>query len=110
MPVYEYEPDDRECLICNGRVEVLQAAADEPLKYCPTCGLEVCRVISRTSFKFAGELPKMERAGKAGFTTYKKDGVGQWQRIDGTEGPDRFARPPEDPKPAKVLDLDSIDL
>jgi putative FmdB family regulatory protein len=107
MPVYEYEPDGHDCLICEGRVEVLQAATEEPLRYCPTCGLEVRRIVSRAIFKVGGELPQMEKAGKKGFTTYRKATGGTWERVDGSEGPESFQRPTEDAAPTpKVLDLD----
>jgi putative FmdB family regulatory protein len=107
MPVYEYEPDGHDCLICEGRVEVLQAATEEPLRYCPTCGLEVRRIVSRAIFKVGGELPQMEKAGKKGFTTYRKAASGTWERVDGSEGPESFHRPTEEAAPApKVLDLD----
>lgn len=95
MPVYEYEPDGHDCFICEGRVEALQSANDEPLKYCPTCGLEVRRVFSKASFKMAGELPQMDKAGKRGFTTYKKAGGGFYERVDGSEGPAQFQKPSE---------------
>ena len=26
MPIYEYEPDDRDCLMCDGRVAVIQGS------------------------------------------------------------------------------------
>lgn len=108
MPVYEYEPDGHDCLICEGRVEVLQSASEEALRYCPTCGMEVRRVVSRAVFKVGGELPQQGKAGKKGFTTYRKAGNGQWERTDGAEGPAQLERPAEDTKPEpKVLDLDS---
>lgn len=96
MPVYEYEPLDHDCLICNGRVEALQGANEPPLVYCPTCGLEVRRVISQSAFKLAGELPQMGKTGKQGFTTYKKAGNGVWEKTDGASGPDTIVRPPSD--------------
>lgn len=95
MPVYEYEPDGHDCLICEGRLDVLQSASEAPLKYCPTCGLEVRRIISRPSFKLAGELPQMGKTGKKGFTTYKKAGDGYYEKVDGSEGPDVFRKPTE---------------
>ncbi len=112
MPVYEYEPDDRECLMCDGRVAVIQALDDLPLKYCPHFGMEVHRVISRVTFKLAGESPPMEAAGKKGFTTYKRAEKGVWERIDGV-GPDAIVGSKEDvaaveaeKKRPRVVDLD----
>lgn len=97
MPIYEYEPDERDCLMCQGRVEVLQAIDDEPLRFCPYCGLEVVRVISRASIQVRkGADP--ESAAKRGFTTFRRGGKGVWERIAG----------PEDSKPAKdsVMNVD----
>ena len=105
MPVYEYEPDGHDCLICEGRVEVLQAATEEPLRFCPTCGLEVRRIISRATFKVDGILPQQAKAGKKGFTTYRKSGGGTWERTDGAEGPAQFEKPIEEKAP-KIVNLD----
>jgi putative FmdB family regulatory protein len=111
--VYEYEPDDRECLMCSGRVSVIQGINDEPLKYCPDCGLEVVRVISRATFKISGTIPQ-DKAGAKGFTTFRKAEKGIWEKIGG-EGPDILAGTKEDiaaveaekaPK-RPVIDLDS---
>jgi len=112
VPIYEYEPDDRECLICDGRVEAMQGINDEPLKYCPTCGLEVRRVVSRASFKLQ-QSTNPEKAAAKGFTTFKKVEKGKWEKVGG-EGPDMIVGTPEDTaaveaekKPAKkVIDLD----
>jgi len=113
MPVYEYEPVDPDCLMCNGRVDVIQSLADEPLKYCPHCGMDVKRVISQVTVKLAGEAPKMDKAGSKGFTTYKRAEKGVWERIDGV-GPDAIVGSKEDiaaveaeKRPSKVLDLDA---
>lgn len=112
MPIYEYEPDDRECLICNGRTEVLQNISDEPLKYCPTCGLEVVRVVSRASFQLHRES-NADKAAARGFTTFKRVEKGKWERVGG-EGPDMIVGTKEDMEavqaekspPKKVIDLD----
>lgn len=112
MPVYEYEPDDRDCFMCEGRVDVIQTASEEPLKFCPYCGLDVRRVISRAVFRVTGEGPTMDKAGKKGFTTFRRAEKGVWERIDGV-GPDIIAGTKEDiaaveaeKKPTKILDLD----
>lgn len=112
MPIYEYEPEGHDCLICNGRTEVLQPITDEPLKYCPTCGLEVKRVISRASFKL-DKGASGDKAAAKGFTTFKKVEKGKWERVSG-EGPDMIAGTAEDiaaveaekAPPKKVIDLD----
>jgi len=113
MPIYEYEPDGHDCLICNGRTEVLQSINDEPLKYCPTCGLEVCRVVSRATFKL-NKSASVDKAAAKGFTTFKKVEKGKWERVSG-EGPEMIVGTPEDmaaveaekEPPKKVIDLDN---
>lgn len=113
MPIYEYEPVDRECFICNGRVEFMQNVSEGPLEYCPTCGLEVRRIVSRASIQIRpGSDP--DKAAKRGFTTFKRVEKGKWERIGG-EGPDMIVGKKEDVEaveteskpPKKVLDLDS---
>lgn len=100
VPVYEYEPDDRDCLMCEGRVEVLQGLEDEPLRYCPYCGLEVRRVISRASIQVRkGTDP--ESAAKKGFTTFRRGGKGVWERV---AGPDETR-----PKGESVLNVDEAE-
>ena len=113
MPIYEYEPVDRECLICNGRVEFIQDVTEEPLEFCPTCGLEVKRIVSRASIQLRRGAAS-DKAADRGFTTFKKVERGKWERVSG-EGPDMIVGTQEDiaavdaeSKPAKkVLDLDS---
>jgi putative FmdB family regulatory protein len=85
VPIYEYEPDDRECLMCDGKVEVLQGVNEEALKYCPYCGLEVRRVISQVSFQ-VDRTPSAEKAAKKGFTTFRRAGKGVWEKIAGPGG------------------------
>jgi len=111
MPIYEYEPDGHDCLICNGRTEVIQKITDEALKYCPTCGLEVKRVVSRASFKL-GIQSNPEKAAQKGFSTFKRVEKGKWEKVGG-EGPDMIVGSAEDIKaveseksPKKIIDLD----
>ena len=110
MPVYEYEPVDHDCLMCPNRVAVIQSASEEPLKYCPDCGLDVRKVISEAAFKM-DRSDKLERAGARGFTTWKRAQEGTWEKVSGP-GVDVIQGSPEDiaavkEKPAKVLDLGS---
>lgn len=113
MPIYEYEPVDRDCLICNGRVEFMQNISEKPLDYCPTCGLEVRRVVSRASIQLKKGVAA-DKAAERGFTTFKKVEKGKWERISG-EGPDMIVGQPEDvaaveaesAEPKKVYDLES---
>lgn len=91
MPIYEYEPKDRECLLCPGRFSALQSLSEAPLEVCPTCGLEVRRVISRVSMVMGmGNL--IETAGKNGFTAYRKAERGVYERVAGQEGPEVFSK------------------
>lgn len=112
MPVYEYEPMDHDCLMCEGRIEVIQGVNEEALKYCPHCGMDVKRIVSRARFKVAGDLPQMDKAGQKGFTKYKRAEKGVWERVDGV-GPDVIAGSKEDiaaveaeKKPKKIVELD----
>lgn len=111
MPIYEYEPDDRDCLMCPGRIEVIQGIEEEALKYCPQCGLEVKRVVSRSSFKVS-KSSGADKAAARGFTTWKRAEKGKWEKVAG-EGVDMIVGTPEDvaaveaeKKTPKVLDLD----
>ncbi|MHB8635821.1 MAG: FmdB family zinc ribbon protein [Fimbriimonadaceae bacterium] len=106
MPVYEYEPLDHDCVICPGRVEVLQGVHDEPCKFCPICGLPVKRAVSRASFELKRTM-NPEKASARGFTTYKRAQKGAYEKVAG-EGPEAFTSPKETTvrKPTKIVDLD----
>lgn len=82
MPIYEYELEIDDCLMCPGRFEVLQGIEEEPLRFCPGCGLPCRRVISRASIqiKRGGDVQK---AADRGFTTWRKAGRGQWEKVAG---------------------------
>lgn len=90
----------------------MQGINDDPLKYCPTCGLEVKRVVSRASFQFQRGTTT-ENAADKGFTTFKRVEKGKWEKVGG-EGPDMIVGTKEDiaaveaeKKPSKkVVDLD----
>ena len=113
MPIYEYEPDDRECLMCEGRIQVIQGIEEEPLKFCPDCGLDVKRVISRATFKMA-RPSGADRAASKGLTTFRRAERGVWEKVAGP-GVDAIVNSPEDFKavdeekkgPTNVVDLDS---
>jgi len=111
MPVYEYEPDDRDCLICEGRFEALQAVTEDALKLCPWCGMEVRRVISRASIRIAGAQNE-DKASRKGFTTFRRAETGVWEKVAG-EGPDMLVGSKDDvasveaeKKSPKIIDLD----
>ncbi len=91
----------------------MQGIQEEALKICPTCGLEVKRVVSRASFQLGREVSE-DRAASRGFTTFKRVEKGKWEKTGG-EGPDMIVGTKEDiaaveaeSKPKKkVIDLDA---
>jgi putative FmdB family regulatory protein len=111
MPIYEYEPVDHDCVMCPNRVAAIQSINDEPLQFCPDCGLNVRRVISKVSINLRCEKTA-SAAAKRGFTTWKKAAPGTWEKVDGP-GVDVIKGDPadvkavrEESKPGRVLDLD----
>lgn len=86
MPIYEYEPVDRECAICNGRVEVIQAIDEPPCEFCPWCGMSVRKVVSRPSVKVSKEVDP-DTAAKKGFSTFRKVEKGKWEKVAGPDNP-----------------------
>ena len=110
MPIYEYEPTGHDCLLCPNRVEVIQGVNDAPLAFCPHCGLDVKKIVSRATFGRA-RVANADRAGEKGLTTFRKVEKGKWEKIGGP-GVDMIVGTPEDmaaieaeKKPKKVLDL-----
>ena len=51
MPIYEYEPIDRDCLICENRLELLQSINGDSKTSCPYCGMDIKRIVSKAAFK-----------------------------------------------------------
>ena len=76
--------------MCDGRIAALQGADEEPMVYCPHCGLGIRRIVSRASFKVAANTSP-EAAAKRGFTTYRKAGSGVYEKAAG-EGEDVLAK------------------
>ncbi len=112
MPIYEYEPTEHECSICNGRFEALQRLSDEPLEFCPTCGMPVIRVISQLAAKTEGSSLH-DRAAKKGLSTWRRAEEGKWEKVAG-EGVDMIVGTPEDAaavarEKKKPIDLDKPD-
>jgi len=104
MPIYEYEPVMKPCPMCADRFAVIQTLGEEPLTDCPQCGLPCRRVISRVTVKMKEDL-SYQRAADRGFTTWKRTGAGQWEKVAG-EGVDVIAGDPSAAKEKPVLDLD----
>ncbi len=50
MPIYEYQ-----CTECSKKIEVMQKMTDDPLKECGSCGGELKKLITSTSFVLKGE-------------------------------------------------------
>ena len=92
MPIYEYEPNGHDCLMCEGRVDVIQSLGDGPLAYCPDCGLDVKRVVSRFNAQTSRGNP-IVKGEKRGYDTYRKVEEGKWERIAGTRGPEMIEKP-----------------
>ena len=49
MPIYEYK-----CTKCNEQFEVMQKMSDDPLTECSSCGGELKKLITSTSFVLKG--------------------------------------------------------
>jgi putative FmdB family regulatory protein len=49
MPVYEYK-----CMKCNEQFEVMQKITDDPLTECGSCGGELKKLLTNTSFVLKG--------------------------------------------------------
>lgn len=81
VPIYEYEPVDHDCLMCPNLVMAVQGVNDEPLQYCPDCGLEVRRIVSKAAFKLSKGGP--DEAAKRGFSTFRKAEKGVWEKVAG---------------------------
>lgn len=110
VPIYEYEPVDHDCLMCEGRVAAIQGVDEQALEFCPDCGLPVRRVVTSASFKISGG--KSDRSGQRGFTTWKKVEEGKWEKVSGP-GVDMIVGDPrdvqavkEESKPKKIVDLE----
>lgn len=104
MPIYEYEPTRHDCLICSGRIEVLQGVGEELLTHCPTCGLDIKRVVSRASIAVSKSVDA-DKAAKKGFTTFRRSEAGVYEKIAG-EGPAGFVGDQPAKKRTKVVELD----
>ncbi len=67
MPIYEYELADGECQMCPGRFEALQEIDEEPLKFCPGCGVPTAAAPGASQARAAGRPthpgPRQEVAG-----------------------------------------------
>lgn len=94
MPVYEYEHVHDDCEISGFRFSVVQGLDEPPLLYCPGCGLEVRRVVSAVSVVRSPQFSP-GKAAERGFTTWRKSGKGQWEKVAGP-GVDAIVAPSEE--------------
>lgn len=90
MPIYEYEcsePSDA----CDGHFEVFQPMAEDPLEMCPTCNKPCKRIISSSisTTKGTGDILQDKNLKRTGFSMYKNQGDGRYERVAGADGPDR---------------------
>lgn len=107
MPIYEYELTIPGCIMCPGRFEALQGVDEEPLAHCPTCGLEVKRVVSKFQ-RGKGKSFSAGDAARKGLTTYKRVREGEWEKVAGP-GVDGIVGTDEDKEVVKKkpkVDLD----
>ena len=49
MPVYEYE-----CQSCSEVIEIWQSLSEDPVSTCPSCGGDLKKIISMSSFQLKG--------------------------------------------------------
>ncbi|MCW5938842.1 MAG: zinc ribbon domain-containing protein [Fimbriimonadaceae bacterium] len=94
MPVYVYEHVYDHCPISGDEFEVIQGLHEDPLDFCPGCGLEVRRIVGPVSIRVRPGFDP-EKAAKRGFTTWRKSGAGQWEKVAG-QGVDAIVGAPED--------------
>lgn len=112
MPIYEYEPLEHLCGMCEGRIAVIQGVEEEPLDVCPDCGLAVRRVISTATFRLGVDIDA-DRAARHGLTTFRRVEKGKWEKVAG-QGVDMIVGTPEDQatvdesaRPKRTLDLEN---
>ena len=91
MPIYEYAPLSGQCEQCSGLFEVFQHMSDDRLTACPDCAQPCERRISAVAL--GGRYSTSDAAvKKSGFTKYKKNGDGVYERTVGTGGPEHLFR------------------
>lgn len=95
MPVYEYEHLDEDgCPLGETRFAALQGLEEDALRFCPWCGQDVRRVVSRASFRTRSKF-SAAKAAQRGMTTWRRVRRGEWEKVDGP-GVDAIVGSPED--------------
>ena len=94
MPTYVYGPKPGRtqsgiCPVCSAQFETVQRMSDEALTKCPQCGGEVVRLITAPNLGGVGMVrkPSESTLSQAGFTQYKRQGKGYYEKSFGA-GPD----------------------
>jgi putative FmdB family regulatory protein len=80
MPIYEYEPCEGDCKVCNGRFQLNRPVNRPPLENCPLCRKPVRKVLSNFSTPQVSKPLSVSDAKKAGFTILKKVGKGEYEK------------------------------
>jgi len=86
MAVYEYQHKDKPCKL--GEVfQVEHSIKDDAMKFCPTCGGKIVRLISRTFVS----TPKTNSELKGiGFTKLVKRDEGVYENVTATDKESRY--------------------
>lgn len=89
MPTYDYSPTSGNCGRCGGIFTVEQRIADAKLEKCPVCAEPCERRISAVAVhgRFSMSPSAIE---KSGFTAYRKNSDGFYDRFAGKGGPKRL--------------------
>ena len=89
MPTYEYECDEPG-EGCDGHFETIQRMSEDALTHCPTCGSVCRRIISAVpASRGTGDILQHKNLERTGFSMYKNQGDGTYDRVGGASGPDR---------------------
>lgn len=82
MPSYVYEVVEGAtgCEKCSKGFDFVQSINDEKLKYCPSCGAEVFRVIQAPGLG-RSKTDLHYRAKRAGFKCLKKVSRGEYENV-----------------------------
>ena len=91
MPTYIYAPkgEPRNCEVCSEGFELVQKMSEDALSACPKCGGAIERVITAPNLNgvgFMSRKPNDKKLAAAGFTQYKRQGKGYYEKSFG-QGP-----------------------
>lgn len=85
MPIYEYIAVEGGCANCREGFEFFQRPGEESLTHCLTCKTELERVMTSASVGSDPSLLKTKNTESKGFTTYKKVGKGEYEKVGGSD-------------------------